>query len=242
MSNMQEATIKEIVTEDYRTAAVFEKHSLDFCCGGGKTIVQACTEKAVDPAVVFDDLNTARSSASGDENRFSSLELDELIDHIVDTHHAYIRRSLPAILTHTRKVASVHGERHPEVIEIANRFAAVATDLQQHMMKEEKMLFPYIKALVHAQRMNTTLSRPPFGSVQNPIRMMEAEHASAGDEMYEVRSLSSSYAPPPDACTTFKVSYLELQEFELDLHRHVHLENNILFPKSLALEQQILAS
>ena len=239
MNTIQAATIKEIVTDDYRTAAIFEKYSLDFCCGGGKTIEQACKEKSVDPAMVFEDLKNAPGRSSGPGDRFHSMEPDALIEHIVNTHHAYIRQVLPSMFTHTQKVASVHGERHPEVMEIAARFAVVAGELQRHMTKEENILFPYIKALVHAKKTNAAIQRPPFGSAQNPIRMMEAEHASAGDEMYEIRLLSSSYTPPPDACTTFKVSYLELQQFELDLHQHVHLENNILFPHAIAIEQQV---
>jgi regulator of cell morphogenesis and NO signaling len=242
MNEVQELTIKEIVTGDFRTAAIFEKYSLDFCCGGGKTIEQACREKSVDPAIVLEDLRKASGDHAGGANRFGAMELDALIDHIVTTHHGYVRQALPAILAHTQKVASVHGERHPEVIRIATRVAAVAAELHHHMMKEEQILFPYIKALVQAKRENATMQRPPFGSAQNPIRMMEAEHQSAGNEMYEIRSLSSSYTPPADACTTFRVSYLELQQFELDLHTHVHLENNILFPKTLTLEQQMIGS
>lgn len=241
MNDIQELTIKEIVTNDYRTAAVFEKYSLDFCCGGGKTIEQACKEKSVNAGIVFDDLKDTLASRLGDNNRFNAMELDELVDYIVTTHHAYVRTALPAILTHTHKVASVHGANHPEAITIAGRFATVAQELQKHMMKEEQILFPYIKNLVQTKKSGGQMLRPPFGSAQNPIRMMEDEHRSVGNEMYEIRSLSASYTPPADACTTYKVSYLELQQFELDLHNHVHLENNILFPKAIALEQQVVS-
>lgn len=242
MNDLQTSTIKEIVTNDYRTAAVFEKHSLDFCCGGGKTIEQACREKSVNPAMVLEELRTTLADPTGNKNRFNEMELDELIDYIVNTHHTYVLKALPAIHTHTRKVAAVHGERHPEVIRIADRFAAVAGELQLHMMKEERILFPYIKSLVRSKQAKTAMPRPQFGSVENPIRMMEAEHQSAGNEMYEIRALSSSYSLPEDACTTFKVSFFELQQFELDLHNHVHLENNILFPKAVALEQEVFGA
>jgi regulator of cell morphogenesis and NO signaling len=240
MNDIHASTIKDIVTNDYRTAAVFEKYSLDFCCGGGKTIEQACKEKSVNPMVVFEELKNSFSNLPSDESRLNEIELDALIDHIVTTHHAYVLKALPAILKHTHKVASVHGDRHPEVIRIAERFAIVAEELQHHMLKEERILFPYIKSLVRSKTLKTAMPRPHFGSVENPIRMMEAEHQSAGNELYEIRSLSSSYAPPDDACTTFKVSYLELQQFEFDLHNHVHLENNILFPKAVILEKQVL--
>ena len=241
MNDIQTLTIKEIVTRDYRTAAVFEKYSLDFCCGGGKTIEQACKEKAVNPGIVLDDLEDTLTLTPGNDDRFNSIPLDELIDYIVNIHHAYVRAALPSILTHTHKVASVHGVNHPEAITIAGKFAVVAEELQKHMIKEEQILFPYIKKLVQAKKSGGQILRPPFGSAQNPIRMMEDEHRSAGSEMYAIRALSSSYTPPPDACTTFKVSYLELQQFELDLHNHVHLENNILFPKAIALEREVVA-
>lgn len=240
MNDIQTLTIKEIVTRDYRTAAVFEKYSLDFCCGGGKTIEQACKEKSVNPGIVLDDLMGTFTSSPSDEDRFNTMPLDELIDYIVKVHHSYVRTAMPAILTHTKKVASVHGSNHPEEITIATTFASVAEELGKHMMKEEQILFPYIKKLVEAKKAGGKMSQPPFGSARNPIKMMEDEHRAAGNEMYEIRSLSSSYTPPPDACTTFKVSYLELQQFELDLHNHVHLENNILFPKAIALEQEVL--
>lgn len=242
MNDLSTSTIKDIVTHDFRTAAVFEKFSLDFCCGGGKTIEQACRDKAVDASLVLAELEATESNFAGKERRFSDMELDDLAEYIVNTHHKFVRMAIPSLLAHTRKVASVHGERHPEVIEIADRFAAVADELQNHMMKEESILFPYITALAQASRANAKVQRPPFHSAQNPIRMMEAEHKFAGDEMYEIRSLSSGYVPPADACTTFKVSYQELQQFELDLHNHVHLENNILFPKAVALEQSVLVS
>lgn len=240
MNNLQTLTIKDIVTSDYRTAAIFEKYSLDFCCGGGTTVEQACKAKGLDPAVVFGDLRNAAGTAGSNGGVFSQMPLDELVDHIVTKHHAYVREAMPAILAHTQKVASVHGAYHPEVIAIAEHFVAVADEMQSHMMKEEHILFPYIKTLAHAQHTRTAIQPPPFGSVQHPIRMMEAEHQSAGDAMYKIRSLSSAYVPPAEACTTYRVSYLELQQFELDLHNHVHLENNILFPKAIELERELL--
>ncbi len=240
MNDLSTSTIKEIVTNDFRTAAIFEKYSLDFCCGGAKTIQQACKEKAVDVSLVLAELESTSSHIPGNESRFTGMELDELTKYIVNTHHKYVRTALPSLLAHTRKVASVHGERHPEVIEIADRFAVVAEELQKHMMKEEHILFPYVAALAKASRDKTRVQRPPFQSAENPICMMEAEHKFAGDEMNEIRSLSFGYTPPADACTTFKVSYQELQHFELDLHNHVHLENNILFPNVVTLEKQML--
>ena len=236
------STLKEIVTQDFQTAAVFEKFSLDFCCRGGKTIEQACREKGISPETVMQELSLLRQEQTSGEGRFSEMETEDLIGYITRHHHSYVRTMIPILYTHTQKVASVHGANHPEVIEIARHFETVAAELQQHMAKEEQMLFPFILKLSEAKQQGRTLDRAPFGSVQNPIRMMESEHQNAGDELYEIRSLSGGYAPPEDACTTFRVTYQELQSFEKDLHQHVHLENNILFPRAVALERELISS
>ena len=242
MDTFRNATIKSIVTSDYRAAAIFEKYSLDFCCKGGVTIDQACSEKHVDAAPVYAELEQLADTSPGNTPRFSEWPMDELIDYIVNVHHNYVREATPVISAHTQKVGAVHGNNHPEVVAIARHFETVAADFKSHMMKEEQMLFPYIKTLVRAQRGVGAFTPPPFGTAQNPIRMMEAEHQAAGDELHAIRSLSNTYVPPEDACTTYRVSFKELQQFEQDLHQHVHLENNILFPKAIALEQELMAS
>jgi len=239
MNRFKNATLKSIVTDDFRAAAVFEKFSLDFCCGGGVTIEQACSKKGLDPAPVFAELQELDRKAGGQTPNFSAWPPDELINYIVNVHHKYVREAIPVLLAHTQKVAAVHGERHPEVVEIARHFNMVAQDMAAHMMKEEQVLFPYILELVKAKRNGTVMAGSPFGGVQNPIRMMEMEHQAAGDEMAAIRSLTANYTPPDDACTTYRVSFRELQLFEEDLHRHVHLENNILFPKAITLEREL---
>ncbi|GJQ21030.1 MAG: iron-sulfur cluster repair di-iron protein [Bacteroidia bacterium] len=241
MDRYKNATLKSIVTDDFRAAAVFEKFSLDFCCGGGVTIEQACSKKGLDPALVYAGLQELDQKTGDQAPTFSAWPSDELINYIVRVHHEYVREAIPVLLTHTQKVAAVHGERHPEVVEVARHFNAVAKDMAAHMMKEEHVLFPYILELVKAKRNGTPLEESPFGGVQNPIRMMEMEHKAAGDEMEAIRSLTANYTPPDDACTTYRISFRELQLFEEDLHRHVHLENNILFPKAMALEQELTA-
>lgn len=233
------ATLKAIVTEDFRAAAVFERYSLDFCCKGGVTIAEACAGREVDPAGVYADLEEALRTP-GDPDESGRWTPDTLIDHIIRTHHAYVRSAIPVLSVHTRKIADVHGPNHPEVIAIAAQFGAVAAELLHHMQKEEMILFPYIMQMAAAARQGRTLAAPGFGSAHNPIRMMEAEHAAAGDALYGIRALSNTYTPPPDACTTYRVTYQELRQFEEDLHRHVHLENNILFPSALALEREIV--
>ncbi len=241
-SDLQSLTIKDIVTQDFHAAAVFEKYSLDFCCRGGKSIDEACREKGITAEPVFAELENLKSKAQESSTHFGEWDADFLIDYIVKNHHGYVAKMIPILYAHTQKVASVHGVNHPEVIEIASRFKAVAAEFQQHMHKEEHILFPFIKALAHAKANAERVSAPPFGSVQNPIQMMLAEHQSSGDEMYAIRKLSSGYTAPDDACTTYRVTFQELRDFELDLHQHVHLENNILFPKAIALEREIVST
>ena len=234
-------TLKEIVNANFRAAAVFEKYSLDFCCRGGKSIADACADKGIEAAPVVQDLLTIPADVQYTADRFAEWDTAFLIDYIVNNHHAYVTKIIPVLAAHTQKIASVHGANHPEVITIAGHFAAVANELLQHMQKEEMVLFPYIKSMAQAVKMGTPLPKSPFGTVANPIKMMEAEHQNAGDELYAVRSLSSGYTVPDDACTTFRVTYQELQDFERDLHQHVHLENNILFPRAVAWEQELVA-
>jgi regulator of cell morphogenesis and NO signaling len=231
------ATLKSIVTEDFRAASVFETYSLDFCCRGGKTISEACAEKGIDPTVVLTDLAALKQGSGPEGPAFTEWPLDFLADYIINNHHRYVRTAIPVILTHTEKIVQVHGDHHPELRPIAGHFVAVADELTHHMIKEEQMLFPLIRSIVAAANGNSSL--PGAFSIQNPIRMMEVEHAAAGDTLFKIRELSESYTPPEDACTTYRVTYQELKQFEEDLHHHVHLENNILFPKAIALEQKL---
>ena len=241
-SSLQTKSLKEIVTDNFHTAAVFEKYSLDFCCRGGKTIDEACKDKNIDPTSVLNDLLSMEKAAGSPTVPFAEWEPDILCDYIVQNHHAYVAKMIPLLYMHTRKIAAVHGANHPELLSIAEHFEAVALELQQHMKKEEQMLFPFIKTTYAAKKHNESAVHAPFGSVQNPIRMMEAEHQNAGDEMYSIRSLSNGYTVPADGCTTYRITYQELQDFERDLHEHVHLENNILFPKAIALEQEMIST
>jgi regulator of cell morphogenesis and NO signaling len=235
-----QTTIRSIVADDFRAAAVFERHGIDFCCGGNRLVGDACRERGVDERTVAADLEAALG-AEQDLPRFNAWSLDFLTGYIVANHHGYIREVVGTMRAHTRKVAEVHGERHPEALEIADRFDAIVRELTEHMVKEEQMLFPYINGLV-AARHGGPRPTAPFGSIANPIRMMEIEHQAAGDGMAAIRRLSGDYTPPADACTTFKVTYQELLAFEADLHRHVHLENNILFPKALVLERELTSA
>ena len=235
----KDSKIGEIVSENFRTAQVFEKYGLDFCCGGKKTLEEACVSKKVNPEELIQVL-----SSIGDENSraaadFNSWSLDFLIDYIINNHHSYVIKSLPSIAEHAGKVKIKHGENHNEVVRIAELFSGLKTELEAHLQKEERMLFPYIKQLVQMEQRGEGAPYAPFGTIQNPVRMMESEHDGAGNIMAEINSLSSSYVPPDDACTTYRVLYSELKEFEDDLHVHIHLENNILFPKAIELEKKL---
>lgn len=242
MGTMTERTVKEIVTEDHRTAAVFERHAIDFCCNGGRRLGDACKEKGVDPQVLLQDLEQVAASPLTDAFRPAEWDLDALADFIVNTHHRYVRRTLPVLLPHVEKVLSVHGKNHPELAGIAETVDAIAAELAGHMQKEELILFPAIKALAGSQRDRTASPRLPFGSIRNPIEQMEAEHRSVGDSLASIRTATQNYTPPPDACTTFMVTYKELADFERDLHQHIHLENNILFPRAIVLEESLSGS
>jgi regulator of cell morphogenesis and NO signaling len=234
-------TIGEMVVADYRKAEVFRKFGIDYCCGGKKPLEEVCLKKNIDPEQVWQALYALDQAPETPEHDVENQPLDELAAHIVATHHQYVASALPILYELTAKVARVHGERHLELIGIAQHFNAIADELQMHMHKEEQMLFPYIGKMAVAKRQGSRIAPAIFGSVANPIRMMESEHESAGSGMEEIRRLSAGFTPPTDACTSYRVLFAKLEEFEQDLHRHVHLENNILFPRAVQMEQEMLS-
>lgn len=233
--------IGEMVAKDFRKAEVFKKFGIDFCCGGKKTLEKACREKGLDAIAIkreLDFIELQQPVAVPSQNA-DNWNLDFLADYIVNTHHRYVIKAIPDIFEYTQKVARVHGTQHPEAIEIADYFTRVMNELNSHMMKEEHVLFPYIKTLVEAKQEGVEAGLPHFGTVENPIRMMEHEHEQVGTLMQRISELSNGYTPPQGACNTFRLSYARLKEFENDLHQHIHLENNILFPKAIALEKEL---
>lgn len=236
---LQEVKVGDVVSANINSAHVFKKYGIDFCCGGGISIQKACEKKNVDMTMLLQDLQNINEKVMPSQN-FKNWELDFLIDYIVNTHHAYVRESLELLDFYASKVARVHGEGHPPVVKIYEWFLAVSEELTAHMQKEELILFPYIKNLVNTNRTKAVLDQAPFGKVNNPIAMMESEHEKAGDILKEIARLSDNYTTPDWACNTFKALYAKLDEFEQDLHLHVHLENNILFPKAIFLEEKLL--
>ena len=232
---MENRTVAQIVASDMRTATIFKKYGIDFCCGGGKPVMEACKGKNVEALTIFKEI--ALLDVAMAETDFDTMELDMLANHILSTHHVYVKETTPIIIEFANKVAKVHGHAQPETIKIAALFNEIAVELQQHLMKEEGMLFPHIINLAIANR-NGEQIPVPFGSVQNPIRMMEMEHESAGDLLKKIEQLSDNFRPPSHACNTYKALYHHLKEFQDDLHIHIHLENNILFPKAIAMENK----
>jgi len=234
-----EETIGEMVTKDYRKAQVFKSFGIDFCCGGKKTISEVCKTKGIDAAEVEAALAFIQDEPSSGQNDYLNWSLSFLSDYIINTHHQYVKENTAFIKELANKVAKVHGDHHPEAIRIAYIFSHVADDLILHLKKEEQILFPYIKELVAVQTNGGIMEGSTFGNVTNPIQIMEAEHEQAGEALQTIRDLSNNFKLPEDACNSYMILYKKLDEYENDLHRHVHLENNVLFPKAILLEEQL---
>ena len=228
-------TVREIAIAMPQATRVFEKLGIDYCCGGAKTLEQACAAANLRIEAVLQSLETTSPAAANQE--WTAGPLSELVNHIVSTHHNYVKSEIPRLDALLTKVCGVHGKNHPELLEVQQVFRGLGTELTSHLMKEENILFPYISRMEAAAQSGRPASRPPFGSVGNPIHMMMMEHDSAGDALRELRRLSNDYAAPADACISYQTLYRALLDFEADLHQHIHLENNILFPRAIAMEQ-----
>lgn len=238
MNTLNSKTVADMVTENIKTAHVFKKYGIDFCCGGGVSIERACEKAGVNYDDLTRDLLNVENTNSHATN-YNSWALDFLTDHIINVHHTYVEENTPLLLQYAERVAQVHAHHYPELLEIKKLVHEVAGELGAHMKKEELILFPFIKKMVQAQKEGTEVPKPHFGTVDNPIKMMEAEHEDAGELLRQIAVLSSNYTPPEGACNTYRAFFAKLEEFEQDLHQHVHLENNILFPKALKLEQEL---
>ncbi len=233
MNQIGNQKVGSIVAQNFRTAQVFTAFDIDFCCKGELNLAAACEIRGLD----LDEVSTALSSVMDtlDGTGIQGLSMSQLINHILKVHHKFVEENIPAIKFYLEKIEGIHGDNHPELHEIKALFFQAADDLTVHMKKEEFILFPYIKAMEDSVNNNYPLSPPHFGVIENPISMMEHEHENEGDRFRRISFLSNHYSPPADACQTFKVAYSMLEEFERDLHTHIHLENNILFPKAVAV-------
>jgi len=230
--------ISDIVSSNLKAADIFEKYNIDFCCGGHITIDEACREQGLDRDKIVAELEQNQNGDS-DTQYIQSLNPAELADYIERKHHAYVTENIPVLKQYLDKICSVHGDNHPELFEIRDLFEESAGNLSQHMKKEELILFPFIRKMQQAKEAGTSLESPHFGDVSHPITMMREEHENEGARFEEIDSLSESYNPPPDACNTYMVTYHKLHEFEKDLHRHIHLENNILFPDAEKMYKEL---
>lgn len=241
LSGEDDETLGEIAVKDLRKVEVFKKYGLDFCCGGKKTVKEACAEKGIDVTKVEQELQAADKIAPASTSRplpYSDWSLDFLADYVVNTHHSYVKKTIPDLRAYSSKVAKVHGDHHPELLTINKLVDEVCDELGTHMAKEENVLFPYVKQLVASK--NNRNGNGQFGNfetIKTPIDMMEMEHELVGKNMEEIRALSKNYTLPEDGCASYSFLFKTLEEFESDLHLHIHLENNILFPKALALEK-----
>lgn len=239
MKALQQRSIGDIVTENFRTAEVFREFGLDFCCGGNKTVEEACRQNDVDPNEVEERLKRLNEKEAGASQHFDLWSLDFLIDYIVENHHVFTRNKVPEIEAYARKVSKVHGDRHPELHQINELVEVLKQEILEHLDKEERILFPYVRRLLKVRDRGESKQSDPMSDASEPIEMMEDEHEEAGDKMRQIRGLSDDFTPPSDACTSYQLLYRNLADFEKDLHKHIHLENNILFPKALRLEEQV---
>ncbi|WP_338377890.1 iron-sulfur cluster repair di-iron protein [uncultured Flavobacterium sp.] len=238
MNVLEQPTIGEYVAKDFRTASVFSKYGIDFCCKGNRTIEEACEKKGMDFSQVENEVTQLLETKSDGAIDFKSWPSDLLIDYIEKTHHRYVEEKSIVLVAFLDKLCKVHGHNHPELFAIKELFDGCAGELAQHMKKEELILFPFIKKMENALRTGEAIEEPHFGTVENPIAMMKHEHENEGDRFVKIAALTNNYTPPTDACNTYKVTFSMLQEFEQDLHKHIHLENNILFPKALEMHNR----
>ena len=238
MSVTTEKTVRDLALEIPAATRVFERLGIDYCCGGGQTLEEACRKAKVPLEEALQSLEAGRERNQSDSGRdWQRAPLEELVAHIRNTHHAYVRSETARLEPLFDKVVKAHGANRPELSEMRATFAALAEELSSHLMKEEMVLFPYVVRLEQAAAAGTAAPTAPFGSVRNPMAMMIHEHDGAGEALRRLRQASNGYAAPADACVSFLTLYRALNEFEADLHRHIHLENNILFPRAIALEQ-----
>ncbi len=241
MTFHHDQTTREIAIRIPGAVPIFESLGIDYCCGGNRRLREACERANVDLEHVLQLLETVEAAPNPSTTDWTAQPLDTLTRHIVGQHHAYVRRTTTPIFQWLDKVVAKHGPAHPEVDAVRTIFKALSEELFAHMMKEERILFPHLDRLAAAERDESAAAQTFFGSVEAPISRMLTEHDDAGESLAEIHRLTHGYQPPEDACPTYRALYRGLAEFESDLHQHVHLENNILFPHALELERRLLS-
>src|SRR5579872_428724 len=236
MKISSETKVKDIALSNPAARQVLEDAGLDYCCGGDKSLHESCLHAGTSAEEILGRLRENTQNAGPDDLNWIAAPLSELTRHIREKHHRYVREAVPRTQALLEKVTARHGQNHSEVIDIGRLFAEVGKEMIMHMQKEEQILFPYIDALERAVNAHNSVEPPFFQTVKNPVHVMMEEHDAAGELVRQIRSLSANYTAPADACTTFKALYGALKEFETDLHQHVHLENNVLFPRAVEME------
>jgi regulator of cell morphogenesis and NO signaling len=239
MSFNNETTVKEIALANPAATKILEDAGVDYCCGGDKSLRDACAHAGVSSEEILERLRTNLIAVTPTDANWLAAPLAYLTRHIRDNHHRYVREAIPRVGSLLTKVKAKHGENHAEIAQIETFFIDLGREMVMHMQKEEQILFPYIESLERSLGRKETLEPPFFLTVRNPIHAMMKEHDSAGDLLKHIRDASSNFTPPPDACESFKALYRELSAFEKDLHQHVHLENNILFPRAVEMEAAV---
>jgi regulator of cell morphogenesis and NO signaling len=240
MNFSTETRVNEIALSHPEARRVLEAAGVDYCCGGGKSLQDACLHAGVTADEILKRLGQNSELAGPGDTEWISAPLMELTRHIRERHHQYVRDSIPRVRALLAKIREKHGGKHREIEDIEKLFGDVAREMTAHMQKEEQILFPYIDALERSSNGNGSVEPPFFQTVRNPIHAMMKEHDSAGDLVKRIRKTSNEYTAPADACTRYQATYQELREFEEDLHLHVHLENNILFPRAVELEAAVV--
>ena len=230
-------TVREYALETPKSMRVFEKLGIDFCCGGNRPLEEACAKANVSVDEVLAQIeHAAAEPAQPEERELQAGSLAELTSHICKTHHVFVRTEIPQIEALLAKVCNKHGANHPELSHVRAVFHGLGQELMTHLMKEEAILFPFIERMEESVLQHEPVLPPPFGTVANPVRAMEHEHDNAGAALKALRETTRDYTPPDDACTSYRALYSQLEAFEKDLHQHIHLENNVLFPRALAME------
>ncbi|MFN8335398.1 MAG: iron-sulfur cluster repair di-iron protein [Cyclobacteriaceae bacterium] len=239
MNTYNTLTLGAIVSDNYKAASIFEKHGIDFCCQGNRNFSDACKEAGLDAEKIAKEIDELTVEPNTAVN-FKHWPLDVLADHIFKNHHQYIEQVTPTIKNLLLKICNVHGSRHPELLEIQEIFNTTTGELAVHMKKEELILFPFIKKLFYAKEKGVPTDSTLFRSVASPIQKMNEDHLDEGAQLAKMAELSNNFTPPEDACITYQTTYKLLKEYEKDMHLHIHLENNILFPRALEIERELV--
>lgn len=231
--------VGDLVAENYKAATVFSNFKIDFCCNGNRTLETVCTDKDFSLDTLIEKLESSFIVNSSSDD-YKKWDIGFLADYVYNNHHLYVEAKIPEIKQYLNKICSVHGSDHPELYQINELFVGAAGALTQHMKKEELILFPYFKKIATAFKNKSKLELPGFGSAKNPIAVMHQDHDTEGDRFREIAKLTNDYTPPSGACNSYKTTFAMLKEFEADLHKHIHIENNILFKKAIEIEAQLL--